>query len=142
MSRKVVRAIHTVSRGIDTTKAGHMFESSPPRLLPWTRPDGGPCYLSTDDPHSRLSQLADVVEEELLTAAEAVLTEAELRCAAAGTDARKPCRTATVLRAALRDVLRIAASRGDRLPEPCDHADTRLCEGRTCCRACRRQIYL
>lgn len=135
-------AIHTVGRGIDTKKAGHMFESSPPRLLPWTRSDGAPCYLSTDDPHSRLSQLADVVEEELLTAAETVVTEAEMLFAAAGAEARKPCRTAAVLHAALRDVLRIAASRGDRLPEPCDHGETRLCEGRTCCRACRQQIYL
>ncbi|MFI0904877.1 hypothetical protein ACH4TE_15230 [Streptomyces sioyaensis] len=120
-----------------------MFESSPPRLLPWTRADGAPCYLSTDDPHSRLSQLADDVEEELLTAAETLLAESETKFAAPDPEAdpQEQDRTA-VLHAALRDVLRIAVSRGDRLPEPCDHGETRLCEGRTCCRVCRRQIYL
>lgn len=76
-----------------------MFEGSPPRLLPWTRPDGAPCYLSTDDPESRLSLLADDVEEEMLAAAEVALKEAEIAC----------------LQRALRDVLRIAISRGDRL---------------------------
>ncbi|WP_433855963.1 hypothetical protein [Streptomyces kronopolitis] len=118
-----------------------MFESSPPRLLPWTRPDGGPCYLSTDDPHSRLSRLADEVEDELLTAAETLLAEAGALLAGPDADPRALCRTAAPLHGALRDVLRIAVSRGDRLPEPCDHADTRLCEGRSCCRVCRRQIY-
>ncbi|MEX2974403.1 hypothetical protein [Streptomyces sp. C184] len=119
-----------------------MFESSPPRLLPWTRSDGAPCYLSTDDPHSRLSQLADDVEDEVLTAAETLLAETELLFAAPGPDSQESCPTATVLHGALRDVLRVAVSRGDRLPEPCDHGETRLCEGRTCCRACRQRIYL
>ncbi|MET7798492.1 hypothetical protein [Streptomyces decoyicus] len=118
-----------------------MFEGSPPRLLPWTRPDGGPCYLSTDDPDSHLSVLADTVEAELLAAAEALLDDAEAPAAVPDTEPREQCRTAT-LRSALRDVLRIAVSRGERLPEPCDHGETKLCEGRTCCRACRRQIYL
>ncbi|MFI2187941.1 hypothetical protein [Streptomyces sioyaensis] len=94
-----------------------------------------------DDPHSRLSQLADDVEEERLTAAEAVLAEGETLLAAPGRDPQEQDRTA-VLHAALRDVLRIAVSRGDRPPEPCDHGETRLCEGRTCCRVCRRQLYL
>ncbi|MFD9210278.1 hypothetical protein ACFVZM_28855 [Streptomyces sioyaensis] len=119
-----------------------MFESSPPRLLPWTRSDWAPCYLSTDDPHSRLSQLADDVEDEVLTAAETLLAETELLFAAPGPDSQEPCPTATVLHGALRDVLRVAVSRGDRLPEPCDHGETRLCERRTCCRACRQRIYL
>ncbi|MFD3421915.1 hypothetical protein [Streptomyces decoyicus] len=118
-----------------------MFESSPPRLLPWTRPDGAPCYLSTDDPDSHLSVLADTVEAELLAAAEALLDEAGVPCAVPEPDPQEWCRT-VALRKALRDVLRVAVSRGDRLPEPCDHGETKLCEGRTCCRTCRRQIYL
>ncbi|MGW7579071.1 hypothetical protein [Streptomyces sp. NPDC054765] len=119
-----------------------MFESSPPRLLPWTRPDGAPCYLSTDNPDSHLSLLADHAEEELLAAAEALLEEIGKLPSLRGAGLRELCRMVTRLQGALRDVLRIAVSRGDRLPEPCDHGETRLCEGRTCCRACRRQIYL
>ncbi|PBC81979.1 hypothetical protein SAMN05428945_3476 [Streptomyces sp. 2224.1] len=124
-----------------------MYESSPsrcspPRLLPWTRPDGGPCYLSTDNPDSPLSLLADQAEDDLIAAAEALLDETGPLPAVRGTDTPELCRTAAALHQALRDVLRIAVSRGDRLPEPCDHGETRLCEGRTCCRACRQQIYL
>lgn len=132
MSHRVAVAIHTVMRMADVKEVSQMFEGSPPRLLPWTRPDGAPCYLSTDDPDSRLSVLADVVEGELLAAAEALLNETEELSAGPGAD----------LHGALRDALRIAVSRGDRLPEPCDHGETRLCEGRTCCRVCRRQLYL
>ncbi|MFF8789662.1 hypothetical protein [Streptomyces sp. NPDC015125] len=124
-----------------------MFESSPPRcspprLLPWTRSDGAPCYLSTDNPDSPLSQLADHAEDELIEAAETLLDETGVLPAVRGTGPRELCPTAAALHRALRDVLRIAVSRGDRLPEPCDHGETRLCEGRTCCRACRQQIYL
>ncbi|BDH10674.1 hypothetical protein HOK021_18530 [Streptomyces hygroscopicus] len=78
--------------------------------------------------------LADTVEAELLAAAEALLDEldeAEASSAVPDTGPQERCRTAA-LRKALRDVLRIAVSRGDRLPEPCDHGETRLCEGRTC----------
>ncbi|MGY5130693.1 hypothetical protein [Streptomyces nigrescens] len=119
-----------------------MFEGSPPRLLPWTRPDGAPCYLSTDDPDSHLSVLADTVEGELLAAAEALLDESPVPPAGPGADPQELWRLAAGLHRALRDVLRIAVSRGDRLPEPCDHGESRLCEARTCCRACRQQIYL
>ncbi|MFB6568149.1 MULTISPECIES: hypothetical protein [Streptomyces] len=93
-----------------------------PRLLPWTRDDGAPCYLITDDPCSRMSLLADDVEEEMLAAAGKLLAATdpppgpeagrrELRGLVAG------------LRAALRDVRRIAVSRGERLPDlDCDEA--------------------
>ncbi|MEU8787529.1 hypothetical protein [Streptomyces sp. NPDC048637] len=59
-----------------------------------------------------------------------------------GADPQELCRLAAGLHQALRDVLRIAVSRGNRLPEPFDHGETRLCEARTCCRACHQQIYL
>jgi hypothetical protein len=87
------------------------------RLLPWTTPDGAPCYLSTDDPDSRLSRLADELEADLLDSAEFVLTGARSLLAdeAAG---RRELRFAGVqLAAALADALRIAASRGERLAE-------------------------
>ncbi|MGY3201199.1 hypothetical protein ACVW19_001714 [Streptomyces sp. TE5632] len=52
-------------------------DGTPLRLLPWTTPEGAPCYLSTDDPHSRLSRLADELEADLLDSAETVLTQAK-----------------------------------------------------------------
>ncbi|GCD46406.1 hypothetical protein [Streptomyces paromomycinus] len=101
------------------------------RLLPWTTPEGKACYLSTDDAESLLSLLADEAEEEVLKAAE------ELVAADAG-----PRR----LLGALRDVLRVAVSRGARLvqaeAQPCEHGVTERCEGKTYCGGCRRQIYL
>ncbi|GAA2670561.1 hypothetical protein GCM10010310_09250 [Streptomyces violaceolatus] len=32
------------------------------RLLPWSGPDGKPCYLSTDDSGGYISRLADNIE--------------------------------------------------------------------------------
>ncbi|GAA4555447.1 hypothetical protein ACFYN9_24355 [Streptomyces collinus] len=46
------------------------------RLLPWTGTDGKACYLSTDDPGSLLSRLADDVEAAQLASAETVLAGA------------------------------------------------------------------
>ncbi|WP_030415443.1 hypothetical protein [Streptomyces sp. NRRL S-1448] len=80
-----------------------MFEGSPWRLLPWAGLDGQPCYLHTDSPESRMSMLADDIEEQMLAAAELLLDE--------------PTAESRVLRLALRDVVRIAVSRGDRLAE-------------------------
>ncbi|MFF2810497.1 hypothetical protein ACFVT2_25665 [Streptomyces sp. NPDC058000] len=94
----------------------------PPRLLPWTRDDGAPCFLITDDPHSRMSLLADDVEEEMLAAAGKLLAATD---PLPGAEAGRPELRGLVagLRAALRDVRRIAVSRGERLPEPGDHDD-------------------
>ncbi|MGW2325489.1 hypothetical protein ACWC5C_06945 [Streptomyces sp. NPDC001700] len=87
------------------------------RLLPWSDPEGKPCYLSTDDDNSRLSRKADQIETlqlgmgtQLLEHSKALLTNekvgvVELRFLA--------CR----LTEALRDALRIAESRGGRLLE-------------------------
>lgn len=102
---------------------------TPLRLLPWTTPEGKACYLSTDDAESLLSLLADEAEEEVLKAAEEQV--------AADIGPRK-------LLGALRDVLRVAVSRGARLAEaqPCEHGATERCEGKTFCCGCRRQIYL
>lgn len=46
------------------------------RLLPWTGAGGKPCYLSTDDPNSPLSRLADDIEAAQLADAEKVLAGA------------------------------------------------------------------
>ncbi|MEN2418695.1 hypothetical protein AABB02_11355 [Streptomyces rimosus] len=126
--------------------AGH---GGPLRLLPWTTPTGGACYLDTDDPGSLLSAVADEAEEELLRAAEGLLAESGPSPVPAGacTDSsRGPCRVLIRYDRALRDVLRIAVSRGARLAQaeapPCEHGETERCGGKTYCCGCRRQIYL
>ncbi|UPZ29899.1 hypothetical protein MUK60_20105 [Streptomyces sp. LRE541] len=89
--------------------------SAPLRLLPWTTPEGKPCYLSTDDAQSRLSRLADDLEAaqlgsgaQVLAGARAVLADPE-----AGERAVRFALTRSV--ESLADVLRVAASRGARI---------------------------
>ncbi|MFF7313721.1 hypothetical protein [Streptomyces sp. NPDC008137] len=81
------------------------------RLLPWAGDDGKACYLSTDAPHSRLSQLADDVEAAQLASAEQVLAGARavLADAKAGERAVRFALTRAV--ESLGDVLRVAVSR-------------------------------
>ena len=84
-----------------------------PRLLPWTGPEGKPCYLITDDDGGPVSRLADTTEctqlgmgAELLGHARALLPDTphgELRF------------LAERLTEALADALRVAESRGRRL---------------------------
>jgi len=94
------------------------------RLLPWATPDGLPCYLSTDG-GGYLATLADGIEEVQLTMSqelldhargvlapgERALTDVEYRWLA--------CR----LTEALTDALRVADSRGQRIPVPPDTAE-------------------
>ncbi|MFI8357715.1 MULTISPECIES: sulfatase [Streptomyces] len=95
-----------------------MIETSQLRLLPWRSPEGKPCYLSTSDPNSRVSRLADKVEEEQIECGNVVLEGAQevLADQAAGEVAMRFALTQAVL--SLRDVLLIAHSRGERLPDP------------------------
>jgi hypothetical protein len=82
------------------------------RLLPWTTPDGKPCYLSADGPRSRLSRLADDIEEAQLASGRQVLAG----CKGVLGDAKAGDRAVrfAVVRAveSLEDVLRVAVSRG------------------------------
>ncbi|KUN94488.1 hypothetical protein [Streptomyces caeruleatus] len=86
------------------------------RLLPWATPDGKPCYLSADNDHSRLSRLADDMEvaqldsgEQVLAGARAVLADSK-----AGERAVRFALTRAV--ESLGDALRVATSRGRRIP--------------------------
>ncbi|CAM5644482.1 hypothetical protein [Streptomyces coeruleorubidus] len=81
------------------------------RLLPWTGTDGKPCYLSTDNPDSLLSRLADDVEAAQLASAEQVLAGAKavLGDPKAGERAVRFALARAV--EALGDVLRVAVSR-------------------------------
>ncbi|EKX65053.1 hypothetical protein Sipo8835_38015 [Streptomyces ipomoeae] len=86
------------------------------RLLPWTTPDGKPCYLDPDTIHpGPLSQLADSVEVMQLGSAEDVLGggRAVLADPAAGERALRFALTRAT--ESLEDVLRIAVSRGLRI---------------------------
>ncbi|MEU6553173.1 hypothetical protein ABZ915_23250 [Streptomyces sp. NPDC046915] len=85
------------------------------RLLPWTTPEGKPCYLSADSDHSRLPLLADDVEAGQLDSAQQVLGGA--RAVLADPGAGEQALRFALVRAveSLTDALRIAASRGARL---------------------------
>jgi hypothetical protein len=91
------------------------------RLLPWANPDGHPCYLSTDG-GGYLATLADGIEEVQLTMGQELLDHARgvlAPGARALTDVEYrwlACR----LTEALSDALRVADSRGQRIPVPSD----------------------
>ncbi|AXE78465.1 hypothetical protein [Streptomyces atratus] len=82
------------------------------RLLPWSGPDGKPCYLSTDDRGGYMSRLADNIEVVQLAAAAALLEEASEPLDDQDADPNELRHLAYDLASALRDVLRVAASRG------------------------------
>ncbi|MGV9703026.1 MULTISPECIES: hypothetical protein [Streptomyces] len=81
------------------------------RLLPWTGPEGKPCYLSTDDRDGFMSRLADNIESIQLGSAAELLDQVESLTEEQATpeDLRL---LAKEMAGALRDVLRIATSRG------------------------------
>ncbi|WP_338495562.1 hypothetical protein [Streptomyces sp. SJL17-4] len=88
------------------------------RLLPWSSPDGKPCYLSTDDEDSHLSRLADSTEAiQLCDAAELVAHALEV-IGNEGTESDELRSLSADLVEALRDTLRVATSRGYRLQAP------------------------
>ncbi|MFI9341208.1 hypothetical protein ACIG0D_08075 [Streptomyces sp. NPDC052773] len=81
------------------------------RLLPWTGVDGKPCYLSSDDPHSPLSRLADDIEAAQLRSAQEVLAGARAALGDAKAGERAVRFALTRATESLADVLRIAVSR-------------------------------
>ena len=93
------------------------------RLLPWETDTGKPCFLSTHGSPGTLARLADEIEADqlrdgadVLKGAQAVLSDLK-----AGEHAlRLALRAVTQV---LGDVLRIADSRGARLPVPDDDHD-------------------
>ncbi|WP_327362769.1 hypothetical protein [Streptomyces sp. NBC_01296] len=99
-----------------------MTPSNGLRLLPWTGPDDKPCYLSTDDTAGYLSRLADHAEDIQLELGVELLDHAREVLADADSDPQELRLLATDLTEALRDTLRVATSRGDRLLHP-DHPE-------------------
>ena len=95
------------------------------RLLPWTTSNGHPCYLSTDG-GGYLATLADGIEEVQLTMGQELLDHAR-GVLAPGTRALTDVEyrwLACRLTEALSDALRVADSRGQRIPVPPDTAET------------------
>lgn len=92
-----------------------MTTSNELRLLPWTSPDGKPCFLSTDDNGGHMSRLADNIESAQLGMATVLLDQALDILAQAETDPEDLRLLTKDLTGALRDTLRVATSRGHRL---------------------------
>ncbi|MEV4965637.1 hypothetical protein AB0886_13270 [Streptomyces sp. NPDC024062] len=82
------------------------------RLLPWSGPDGKPCYLSTDDRGGYMSRLADNIEADQLGTATGLLEQAPKTLDDQGATLEEMRRLGKELIGALRDVLRVATSRG------------------------------
>ncbi|MCM1968999.1 hypothetical protein [Streptomyces sp. G1] len=88
------------------------------RLLPWSGPDGNPCFLSADDNSGYLSRLADNTEAAQLGLGEELLNHALEVLADERTDLDELRVLATDLAGSLLDAVRVATSRGHRLPIP------------------------
>jgi hypothetical protein len=92
------------------------------RLLPWTGEEGKPCYLLGDG-HGPLSRAADGVESVQLGMAAQLLGHAEDMMDDERTGAIQLRYLAARLTEALRDVHRVAESRGARLAGSPRHED-------------------
>ncbi|MER5853693.1 hypothetical protein ABT126_44125 [Streptomyces sp. NPDC002012] len=105
------------------------------RLLPWSGPEGNPCYLSTDDQGGYMSRLADNIEAVQLGTAAELLEQASETLDDQDSGPEDLRRLANELSGALRDVLRVATSRGHLLAVSDPH---RPCKGTAAFTACRR----
>ncbi|MEU8785504.1 hypothetical protein [Streptomyces sp. NPDC048637] len=97
-----------------------------PRLLPWTTPDDKPCYLLTDREGSYVAQYADDVEALQLGMGIGLLEHARDLIGDPAADARQLRYLSAQLSAALRDAVRVAESRGERLRDGDTPPDQRL----------------
>ncbi|MFF7351602.1 hypothetical protein ACFZA1_02925 [Streptomyces filipinensis] len=82
------------------------------RLLPWSGPEGKPCYLSTDDEAGHMSRLADNIEAVQLGMAAELLDQALEALDGEGSTFEEMRLLTEKLTGSLRDVLRVAVSRG------------------------------
>ncbi|MFD5741264.1 hypothetical protein ACFXJM_08100 [Streptomyces massasporeus] len=97
---------------------GQAHITPPPRLLPWLSAEDNPCYLVTDDDGSRLSRLADELEAVQLTTGADVLGLARRVLDDPASPYREIRFAGLRLAECLTDALRVAESRGMRLPGP------------------------
>ncbi|MEU8697895.1 hypothetical protein AB0C61_09440 [Streptomyces sp. NPDC048680] len=82
------------------------------RLLPWSSPEGKPCYLSTDGLDGYVSRFADNVEVVQLGTAAELLEIASETLDDEDADPIELRRLGHALTGALQVVLRVAVSRG------------------------------
>ncbi|MER5193417.1 hypothetical protein ACWD3J_01810 [Streptomyces sp. NPDC002755] len=82
------------------------------RLLSWSGPDDKPCYLCTVDGDGYMSRLADNIESEQLETATDLLMQAAETLGDEHAGLEDMQLLAKELTGALRDVLRVATSRG------------------------------
>ncbi|MCX4587794.1 hypothetical protein [Streptomyces sp. NBC_01481] len=85
------------------------------RLLPWPGPEGQRCYLSSDDPESRLNRLANELEATQLDTGAMVLGRARELLVDPDATAQELRWLSLQLCQSLGDTLRVAESRGGRL---------------------------
>ncbi|MFI8833297.1 hypothetical protein ACIGPN_20025 [Streptomyces afghaniensis] len=88
------------------------------RLLPWAGPDGKPCYLSPGDHGGYVSRLADHIEAFQLGMASQLIEHARQVLDDDTEDLEELHLLTGQLASALRDVLRVATSRGRRPVAP------------------------
>ncbi|WP_329559308.1 hypothetical protein OG711_12955 [Streptomyces uncialis] len=115
---------HDVRAPFGSTRVGR---GSSVRLLPWSTPEGKPCYLVTDDGDGYLSRIADVRESTQLDMADQLLGHARALLSEPKAGARELRFVAARLVESLHDTLRVARSRGERLPsraEPLDRHES------------------
>lgn len=98
----------------------------PPRLLPWPSPEGKPCFLVHGSEGGYVSRLADEMEAMQLSMGTDVLGLARKVLDDPVSPAAEVRYAGVRLAECLGDVLRIAESRGMRLPVP-DWADDVEC---------------
>ncbi|MGA5221039.1 hypothetical protein [Streptomyces koyangensis] len=87
------------------------------RLLPWKGEDGKPCYLS-GEPNGYLTRVADSIEKVQLGMAQDLLAHADDLLSSPKALAGELHYLAARLTESLDQVLRVAESRGARLPDP------------------------
>lgn len=92
------------------------------RLLPWTGPEGKPCHLLTDDSGGYISRLADNIESVQLGMGSELLGHAQELIENPKAGSVELRYLSARLTESLRDALRVAESRGVRLPVPDDDA--------------------
>ncbi|MEU3732850.1 hypothetical protein AB0E81_26080 [Streptomyces sp. NPDC033538] len=93
------------------------------RLLPWLTPEGKPCFLSTGSEGGVVSRLADETEDRQLTEGLDVCRFARRLLDDPLTPNAEVRYAAIRLTECLADALRVAESRGRRLPRAGDDTD-------------------
>ncbi|MGA5565973.1 hypothetical protein ACPCUV_33060 [Streptomyces platensis] len=107
---------HDIAKHFEPSSEGDgaVEHPGPARLLPWSSADGNPCYL-VGDGTGHVSRVADDIERLQLGMADELIGHADGLLACQGASNRELRFLARGLTDSLRDVRRVAESRGVRL---------------------------